>query len=150
MLIYLLHISSNPTMVTFLIDLEGLLVYALSAICLFSNFSSYFGHVSSVIVLENGNLLYSRSSSFVNKQQNKWQLEMSKLVEKTNVEMKFNRINLVFATLMAFHSQYWNWFNLIGYIMDQTVNPGNCSLQLGMHVVMFFQCRVELIFYMIG
>jgi hypothetical protein len=59
MLIYLLHISSNPTMVTFLIDLEGLLVYALFAICLFSNFSSYFGHVSSVIVLENCNLLYS-------------------------------------------------------------------------------------------
>jgi hypothetical protein len=34
--------------------------------------------------------------------------------------------------------------------MDQTVNPGNCSLQPGMHVVMFFQCRAELIFYMIG
>lgn len=105
MLIYLLHVSSNPAMVTFLIDLEGLLVYALSATCLFSNFSSYFGHISSVIVLENCNPLYL---VLVVCQQAAKQMTIGdvKTFEKPNVEMKFDRINLVFATLMAFHSQY--------------------------------------------
>lgn len=65
---YLLHFSSDPRVVTFLIFLEGLFAYALYAICLFSSCVSLFGRVTSVIILENCSLLDSALLTTCSKQ----------------------------------------------------------------------------------
>lgn len=104
LVIYLLHISSDPRVVTFLIYLEGLFVYALYAICLCSSCVSLFGRVTSVIILENCSLLDSALLTTSSKQMTNRDIKI--LSKKHCVEMKFHRINPS-SCGMSFHVPYF-------------------------------------------
>jgi hypothetical protein len=128
LVIYLLHISSDPRVVTFLIYLEGLFVYALYAICLCSSCVSLFGRVTSVIILENCSLLDSALLTTSSKQMTNRDIETCR---KSTV-LKWNFIGLILHLRPCGFSLSVLKFNFIGYISpikQWILPPAACNLE---------------------